>query len=427
MILQSARFWTYEARSFATIAFVFFLALPSLILADDVFVSPTGNDSNPGTLEQPLGTLFRAMSGLNAGDTLYVLPGVYRVAQQTNFVRRTNPQTFAFEPLVGSASATTRIIGVRDDQGRMPRIYASLDVRGSYIEIFGLQLIGTDAGPLLSGIAVFDSHDIHISNCTISEFGGSGISFNQSDIVSATGNIIFRNAFTNPNQSSGISLYQNVVRTNSNARYGAVIRDNVCALNENQVGPNSGGAITDGNGIIIDDFLYTQQTGIIEQAIAGIQTDGATGVPVIEFDGSGNPLNYSRDTLVYNNITYFNGGRGIHVFLSDRVDIFRNLSFRNLTSPALTDGLPRDANGNPFFVYGEINLTDSQDCRLINNLGLSLEGDVAGAAEQFFSRIPGDLQSNVFASRNSFFNIENPNLDVDVHNVQQSDLFSQAR
>ena len=424
---NSPRILTSAVQSIATIVFMIALAIPNVVSARDIYVSPTGDNSNPGTRAQPLGTLFHAMANLSAGDTLFVMPGVYRVAQQTTFVRRSNPVTFEFEPLVGSPSQRTRIIGLRDSEGRPPRIFASLDVRGSHITISGLQLIGTDAGPNLSGIGIFDSHNIHIFNCTISGFGGSGISFNQCDVVSAVGNTIFRNAFTNPNQSSGISLYQNVVRTTSNVRYGAIIRDNVCALNENQVAPSAGGSFTDGNGIIIDDFVYSQQTGILQQAMAGVEVDGATGVPVIEIDDAGFPVNYGRDTLVLGNITFFNGGRGIHVFLSDRVDIYNNLSFRNLTSPELTDDLPRDANGEPFFRYGEINLTDAKDCRVINNEGVSLNEDAAGAAEQFFSRIPFNLESTILARRNFFRNLADQDHDVDVINANQSELFSQAR
>jgi hypothetical protein len=41
------------------------------------FVSPSGRDTNPGTLSQPWQTIGQANGALSAGDTVVVLPGVY--------------------------------------------------------------------------------------------------------------------------------------------------------------------------------------------------------------------------------------------------------------------------------------------------------------------------------------------------------------
>lgn len=44
------------------------------------YVSPSGDDSNPGTLKRPLGTFEHALETLRAGDTLYARGGSYREA-----------------------------------------------------------------------------------------------------------------------------------------------------------------------------------------------------------------------------------------------------------------------------------------------------------------------------------------------------------
>ena len=44
---------------------------------DELYLSPQGDDSNPGTRAAPLGTLAAALCNLRPGQTLYLLPGVY--------------------------------------------------------------------------------------------------------------------------------------------------------------------------------------------------------------------------------------------------------------------------------------------------------------------------------------------------------------
>jgi parallel beta-helix repeat protein len=66
----------------------------------------------------------------------------------------------------------------------------------------------------------------------------------------------------------------------------------------------SGGKTTDGNGIIIDDFRNTQ--------------------------GGGTGSAYQPATLIENNLVFDNGGRGVHVFLSDNVVVRHNTAFMNL-------------------------------------------------------------------------------------------------
>ena len=43
-----------------------------------IFVSPEGDDNNPGTIDAPLGTLAMAMCNLRPGQILEILPGEYR-------------------------------------------------------------------------------------------------------------------------------------------------------------------------------------------------------------------------------------------------------------------------------------------------------------------------------------------------------------
>src|SRR5512140_1260716 len=46
--------------------------------AADLYVSPQGKDSDPGTLAQPFRTITRAYTRAAAGVTIRVMPGVYQ-------------------------------------------------------------------------------------------------------------------------------------------------------------------------------------------------------------------------------------------------------------------------------------------------------------------------------------------------------------
>ncbi len=61
-------------RMFISMLFMVFTSITS---ARTYYVSPNGNDTNPGTISQPWGTLNRAFSSAIAGDTVYFRGGVY--------------------------------------------------------------------------------------------------------------------------------------------------------------------------------------------------------------------------------------------------------------------------------------------------------------------------------------------------------------
>jgi parallel beta-helix repeat protein len=87
------------------------------------------------------------------------------------------------------------------------------------------------------------------------------------------------------------------------------------------------GHTTDGNGIIIDDFRRTQSDH----------------VP------------YPAATLVIGNFVYENGGRGIHVYQSDRVDVVNNTVSGDSLDPLLSS-------------VAELSVASSSQVRLINNI-----------------------------------------------------------
>jgi len=61
---------------FAVIA-IAALAVPTGAWAVDYIVSPTGNDTNPGTSTKPWGTIQKAANSVGPGSTVRVMPGKY--------------------------------------------------------------------------------------------------------------------------------------------------------------------------------------------------------------------------------------------------------------------------------------------------------------------------------------------------------------
>ena len=75
------------------------------VLAADIYVSPNGSDRNPGTEKAPLQKVQSALNRVKPGDTIKLLPGVYREENLT--ISRS-----------GSADKVIRIEGLRDRNGQ---------------------------------------------------------------------------------------------------------------------------------------------------------------------------------------------------------------------------------------------------------------------------------------------------------------------
>jgi len=172
--------------------------------------------------------------------------------------------------------------------------------------------------PLISGngIAVQAStvsHHIHVHDNVIYENGCGGIGTVKADYVTIENNVVYNNAFWSPYACSGISNLGNANFDNSTATK-MVIRNNIVFGNEEFIPfhTTSPLKITDGNGIIIDTLRNN--------------APGDSGIAHV------------GRTLVTNNLVFDNGGRGIHAFESDHIDIVNNTVYSSGRSPAVSDG-----------------------------------------------------------------------------------------
>lgn len=140
------------------------------------FISPTGNDSHSGTLEQPWATLQKAANTLQAGDQVYIRGGTYQINQpiRPQFSGQENQwiiyKGYPGEQIIIDADG----IFVDPPTGSPPYAHdqgAFLIIDKSYILIQNLTIINSHN----AGFTVRDSHYINFYNNTTINTFSSGI------------------------------------------------------------------------------------------------------------------------------------------------------------------------------------------------------------------------------------------------------------
>jgi len=294
------------------VAILLFALVSEGLVAQTYYVSPNGNDRrNNATARNrntPFKTIQTALNRAESGSTIVVLNGTYW--GHFNFVR--SNITLRSERREGAY-----IVG---------SIYAQ-DLNNLTIEQFEISNRRPDA-PRTKGISFVRCHTVAVRDCRVRDCRGGGIAFDQSDQILCEWNIVHRNGFFNPDQHSGISVFQPQRRTRDKGGFDIVIRNNTSFSNENKVNNVEFNRPTDGNGIVIDDSQNLQAP-------------------------RGNNRLYSGTILVENNLCYNNGGQGVHCFQSENVTIRNNTCNRNMRS---------------FEFGGEISVVRGNNVLVFNNI-----------------------------------------------------------
>lgn len=152
------------------------LVVPEVVRTN-LYVAPGGSDANPGTEAEPFRTISRAAQVVTPGTTVYVAPGQYTGGFRTEV----------------SGSAEARIIFQSSERWGAhivppldSRTTAAWDNRGSYVDIVGFEIDGTQyqsGNKWLSGIynggshnAIRHNHVHHVAlDVPCESAGGAGI------------------------------------------------------------------------------------------------------------------------------------------------------------------------------------------------------------------------------------------------------------
>ncbi len=279
--------------------------LPSDTDPNTFYVSPDGNDGNDGqTPETPWRDLDVGLRRIQAGHTLFVMDGLYErpleAGRGGHFRMSTTGRADAWIRILAYPGATPTLRGTNG---------TGLEIVGSYVEVRGLELAGVGYSAENNfgmGIELTEGVNLVVADNIVHGFPIGGIALNGVAGVTVTGNTVYENGYWHPGQGSGISVWlpENRGQVTDAEGYTDRIENNIVFRNENRVPANynAQGQVTDGNGIIIDS---TRQTG------------------------------YNGRYLVRNNLVVNNGGRAIHVFDADHVDIIHNTTYQNGFTDAL--------------------------------------------------------------------------------------------
>ncbi|MFK8111316.1 MAG: right-handed parallel beta-helix repeat-containing protein [Rubripirellula sp.] len=283
--------------------------------AAQYYVGTNGSDGRNKSQAQSRSTPWRsirhAMSQISGGDDVVVLNGTYYEGVSINRSGYAGNETV----LRAENKRGAKVVGFISCYDK------------SYVKVDGFDVRNPSSSGQTKGIAFGRCHHVTVRSCHVHDCWGGGITVDKSDWILIEWNKTNNNAYYNPSQHSGISVYQPQYRASDSRKYGIIIRNNTSFANWNRVNNSQFGRPTDGNGIVVDDF-YNSQSG-------------------------GNGVAYDRLTVIENNLCYDNGGQGIHCFKAQNVRVRNNTCVNNMGSFDF-GGEVTASNSNRIFVYNNI-------------------------------------------------------------------------
>ncbi len=336
-----------------------------------LYVSPDGSNSNSGSSEKtPLKTIQQAISLAKPGTTINVMPGTYYATSGKALIemKKENSGESGKPITIKAADPSNPPVLRVTEKG----IWNCANINASYVTIDGLEFYGNNASIKLEdaeanaqlnhdnpsaadnqlngfyntnaisigGPRDQSSYPVHVTvrNCVIHDFPGAGVTCIQADYTTFENNTVYNNCWYMMYAGSGLSIL-NPFNSDESTDYKNFVIGNTCYNNKTLVPWLVNGTLrySDGNGIIIDTN---------KKPYEGSPLDGKQG-------------EYTGRTLVANNISFGNGGSGIHTFEANHVDIINNTAFQN-TQQMKT--------------YAEIFSNDGRDNNIINNIMYARDG-----------------------------------------------------
>ena len=360
------------------------------------YVSPRGSDSNDGRTEQTaFATPQKAVDAAQPGDIILVMDGTYLPHSDQEgvaaFRRPGAPAAWITlknypgqRPILSTVGAWNALrIGQRGTSAAPSPLPAL-----AYPEVRGLEIRGdADVGkqkyadllgkadPHTNGNAVTVTanaetnmpHHLRFADNLVQYCAGGGLGAGDCDWVTIENNTVRNNCWLTIYATSGISLLGTRNFDAADNVYKMLIRNNRVSGNRCFVEWRQVGHFSDGNGIIIDTNYVPAKNQI-----------------------------YLGRTLVQNNLSFNNGGSGIHAFKSHHVDIVNNTAYYNGATPELN--------------WGQIFVQIGDDIRFQNNILVSRPGQPINSVGP-----KGDDQNstNVVRANNLYFGGLAPTLTGD--------------
>jgi len=377
-------------------------SLPPLEIKGRIlYVSPTGNRKAKGLTPETALPAQKAEELSLPGDVIYFTEGVYEYKEGSRALtieRSGEPG----KPIIYTPAPGAKVTFLNHGAWEAIKV-----VGASHIELRGLRVVGNARSITLeeavremdnaksprtcgNGIAIdknpktqAPSSHITIRGCDVSYLPGGGVYMSHSDYITFENNVVHHCAYWSPFANSGLSMYQPTAVDDDTTSYKLIIRNNICFENYENIPfifsskkDPSKRKVTDGNGIILDDFQCTQSWG------------GGTGKP------------YHGRTLVANNIVFANGGSGIHTFKSLNVDIIHNYAVDNNRHPTLHEGQIYSNNSKNIRIFNNVMVgpPGKPVTTRLANKGLVLDFNLYATLDGSEPKFEGKKANNLIAS-----------------------------
>ena len=255
--------------------------------SQDIYVAPTGADTNPGTQDAPFLTLSRADSAAGPGYTIHVAPGVYRVdapaAHDAGIKTRRSGTASARITYISTVKQGAKIL--------LSGIGIAWDSKGSYVDIDGFDISGSGRIGILaegSNLVIRNNfiHDLMVSGGCKGSGGAAIDTYGPGGDVLIDANVV-RNIGYRWIEGGTCNTVQGIYISNANNRVKNNIVSGVAAVGIQQW--HGATAST-----IVNNTVFHNKVGIlIGQGDAGVSARG------------------SENNMVANNIVYDNTKYGI--------------------------------------------------------------------------------------------------------------------
>ncbi|WP_259391411.1 hypothetical protein [Paenibacillus sp. 1011MAR3C5] len=354
--------------------------------ARDYYVSPQGNDTNPGTMNAPLASIQKAIEFVQPGRSVILLEGVYH---QTVSIEKSGSPEQGYITLRNAEGQTPILDGkgvqqtqdgaISIDNASYVRV-AGLEIRhyntssadvtpigihvsgsGGNIELIGNRIhdMGTTAGQKAGGgnahgIAVYGNSEVPLNQIAIIQNELYNLKLGASEAMAINGNV------------DGFRVMQNIVHDNNNIGVDIIGFEGTAPDNARDQARNG---VIQGNHVYHNSSYGNPAYGN-EYSAAGIYVDGGKAIKIIDNDIHDNDFGIEL-------ASEHAGGATSHV------EVSLNRIYNNSASGITLGGYDEDRgrtedciiientlseNNSKRLGYGEINLAfDTRNNELSNN------------------------------------------------------------
>jgi Bacterial Ig domain/Pel9A-like, right handed beta helix region/Fibronectin type III domain len=179
-------------KTFLPALTVLALILNQSVRATDYYVSPSGSDSNPGTITQPFATPQKALTVIASGDTIYLRGGTYNLSAQ---VKPAIAGTAANSCKLWAYPGEKPVLNFASTPAGTKGLYLSKD----YWHVKGIEVANaTDNGVIVAGCG-FNT----VEGCVIHDCNNDGLRLGSSSAVAHDTLILNCDSYRNFQASSG--------------------------------------------------------------------------------------------------------------------------------------------------------------------------------------------------------------------------------